>query len=94
MSFLAELLASLVTETAAGAAEGPVARFLEGVRRRVTLPLVGLAWLGALALMVAAWVVGVGNPSAFWRGAAIIVFLFALLPALVLTRLWIGRRGA
>ncbi len=94
MSFLAEFLASLVTEVAAGAAKGPVARFLDDVRRRVTLPLVGLAWLGAFGAMAVAWVVGLGTANSFWRIAALVVFLFALVPPLVLTNLWIGRRGA
>jgi hypothetical protein len=94
MSFIAELIASFTAEVAGSAIEGPTGRFLDRVRRRVTLPLVGAAWVGGLAAMVGAWFVGVGSGTDLGRGAATVVFIFALIPALVLTRFWIGPRGA
>ena len=85
----------LVTgEVVGAAAEKPLGRLTTELRRRLTLPLVLVAWVLGVAGMGLAWRLGASGVGGVLGAVAILLWIVAPVTALLVTGLWWHRRDA
>ncbi|HET9412814.1 MAG TPA: hypothetical protein VFO74_01665 [Pseudolabrys sp.] len=93
-AILEELIGTITGETAGDVGGKSMARLAAIIRRRVSVPLIALAWVVALAVTVLGWQLGVSGATGVPGVVAVAAWIGAPVAVLALTGLWFHRRDA